>query len=147
MNAETPGQRIERLAKALSFLEHGSDKDWEEFTNAAQAVIASDKKANWPFLWYPETHVIEPTADSGKVLSELESAKAERENLKDREIALLEQAVVEAAQLNELKKEAERMKAVVETVREYFACGGRASSLRALRIRHMRKALKELDKK
>ena len=82
-----------------------------------------------------------------RVLSELESAKAERENLKDREIALLEQAVVEAAQLNELKKEAERMKAVVETVREYFACGGRASSLRALRIRHMRKALKELDKK
>jgi Tfp pilus assembly protein PilO len=58
-----------------------------------------------------------------RVLSELESAKAERENLKDREIALLEQAVVEAAQLNELKKEAERMKAVVETVREYFACG------------------------
>ena len=58
-------------------------------------------------------------------------------------------------QLNELKKEiehikdyaheqedfAERMEAVVETVREYFACGGRGcDSL-------MHKALKELDEK
>jgi|TARA_R100000501_G_scaffold6317_1_gene13789 hypothetical protein len=82
-----------------------------------------------------------------RVLSELESAKAERENLKDREIALLERAVVEAAQLNELKKEAERMKAVVETVREYFACGGRGCDPLGLGDCLMRKALKELDKK
>lgn len=67
---ETIEQRIERLARALCAIDCKENDlfcggcpgdNWKRYRESAQAIIASDEEAKWPFD--PKTHVVINKAD------------------------------------------------------------------------------------